>query len=571
MLKFSVFVFASCTALVITFGCNPNPDVKWGPTQSALTETDTAQPDVDTDTSQPDTAQPDVGPLECTTESDCNDGNSCTVDSCVNGSCVHQDVICPDGFTCNPLGQCVIEQKQCGPLDDDNECTTDVCDPATGKVSHVPKSCDDGDEATNDFCDPDKGCVYAASCWDGDACTVEHFNPVTGECVYQPRCPEDMYCTASGGCIAGCNADADCDDDNTCTVDACVGGDDQTVGYCQHKDPCDDGDPTTHFLCNDTLPQGDPEQCIPITFGGCTEDDQPAYDEACQQLICSAAGEWVATALFPCPDGTVCQDGACELIEKGCTSDEECADVPCTLGVCNQTTGLCEYSTLDCADGEVCDAATGQCVATLIECTGDQPAYDPTCAEVICSAAGEWVVVPTVICSGGGVCTDGVCEQVICSAAEPCPEVLCATVACESNQCVYTPQACADGEVCDAATGTCVSVPTEPCGGSCDDGDPSTLDYCDVATGVCKHHQPVGCEPGKTVLDPDTGLCVAVEPAVCELGDTKCDYIEGLAQLMVCAEDDEGVTYWTTYEVCGLETEGWQCWLTDPPICVDVD
>lgn len=477
MLKFSVFVFASCTALVITFGCNPNPDVKWGPTQSALTETDTAQPDVDTDTSQPDTAQPDVGPLECTTESDCNDGNSCTVDSCVNGSCVHQDVICPDGFTCNPLGQCVIEQKQCGPLDDDNECTTDVCDPATGKVSHVPKSCDDGDEATNDFCDPDKGCVYAASCWDGDACTVEHFNPVTGECVYQPRCPEDMYCTASGGCIAGCNADADCDDDNTCTVDACVGGDDQTVGYCQHKDPCDDGDPTTHFLCNDTLPQGDPEQCIPITFGGCTEDDQPAYDEACQQLICSAAGEWVATALFPCPDGTVCQDGACELIEKGCTSDEECADVPCTLGVCNQTTGLCEYSTLDCADGEVCDAATG----------------------------------------------------------------------------------------------TCVSVPTEPCGGSCDDGDPSTLDYCDVATGVCKHHQPVGCEPGKTVLDPDTGLCVAVEPAVCELGDTKCDYIEGLAQLMVCAEDDEGVTYWTTYEVCGLETEGWQCWLTDPPICVDVD
>ena len=99
---------------------------------------------------------------------DCDDGVSCTKDDCLLlfGTCVHP----PDDTACNDL----------------NPCTQDACDPATGCL-FVPGS--------------GKPCVDGDPCTAGDVCTA-------GVCA--------------GVALAGCcKVDADCDDSNACTEDAC--------------------------------------------------------------------------------------------------------------------------------------------------------------------------------------------------------------------------------------------------------------------------------------------------------------------------------------------------------------
>ncbi|HVY20167.1 MAG TPA: hypothetical protein VHA70_08825 [Bauldia sp.] len=45
-------------------------------------------------------------------------------------------------------------------VDDKNPCTTDTCDPQTGRAIHTQVSCDDGDSTTMDTCNPIRGCVH---------------------------------------------------------------------------------------------------------------------------------------------------------------------------------------------------------------------------------------------------------------------------------------------------------------------------------------------------------------------------------------------------------------------------
>ena len=77
---------------------------------------------------------------ECRSDLDCDDLVNCTSDSCdpATGRCIHTpvDAVCDDG----------------------NACTTgELCDPATGCVFGTPNSCDDGISCTADRCDPFTG------------------------------------------------------------------------------------------------------------------------------------------------------------------------------------------------------------------------------------------------------------------------------------------------------------------------------------------------------------------------------------------------------------------------------
>ncbi len=78
----------------------------------------------------------------------CNDDNPCTLDMChdESESCLFEpmkvNTLCEDDDACNGIETCNAEQ-QCSPgpptkTDDDDECTTDSCDPKTGEVSHAP-------------------------------------------------------------------------------------------------------------------------------------------------------------------------------------------------------------------------------------------------------------------------------------------------------------------------------------------------------------------------------------------------------------------------------------------------
>jgi len=119
---------------------------------------------------------------------------------------------------------------------DNNACTTDSCNPASGCVN-APISCDDGNLCTTDTCDPASGCVNTnnnAPCDDGNACTqsdscsggvcVGH-NPVV--CSASDQCHVAGVCDPSTGFCSNPNAanGTACDDGNTCTTsDACLDG-----------------------------------------------------------------------------------------------------------------------------------------------------------------------------------------------------------------------------------------------------------------------------------------------------------------------------------------------------------
>jgi len=104
----------------------------------------------------------------CAVDADCNDGNVCTNDTCVNGSCQHanNNNPCDDGSLCTSNdtcsgGLCTGTPQNC---DDSNACTADGCDGGTGLCTHTPISCDDGNPCTVDFCDPGTGCGHINQC-----------------------------------------------------------------------------------------------------------------------------------------------------------------------------------------------------------------------------------------------------------------------------------------------------------------------------------------------------------------------------------------------------------------------
>jgi hypothetical protein len=135
---------------------------------------------------------------------DCNDNNACTIDAAdpATGTCVHTLRICNDNNACtydmcNTATGCVFTPIS---VSDGNPCTIDSCNPATGSV-YTPKNCSDNDACTADSCDPATGiCVHTqVICNDGNACTIDSCDPASG-CKTAPVV---------------------CNDSNTCTSDSC--------------------------------------------------------------------------------------------------------------------------------------------------------------------------------------------------------------------------------------------------------------------------------------------------------------------------------------------------------------
>jgi len=202
------------------------PDV--APTPDAANDADVeAGPDGDADAFEdaaPD-AEPDVAPPPCVSDTACDDGNACTVN------------------TCDPTVGCVASPVTC---DDGDACTTDSCDALQGCVA-APISCDDGDACTIDSCNPATGCTTTViTCDDNNACTTDTCNSATGCTTTPVDCDDGVPCTvdscdASTGC-SNTGFDDVCDDGNPCTSDACqnaLGCTNTLVGACL------DGTPTS--------------------------------------------------------------------------------------------------------------------------------------------------------------------------------------------------------------------------------------------------------------------------------------------------------------------------------------
>ena len=245
------------------------------------------------------------------TAKDCDDGNACTTDSCDQntGKCVHTNVddgtACDDGDACTENDQCSagVCQGTVKNCDDGNTCTTDSCDQSTGECKHVNVSdgtaCNDGNACTiNDSCVNGK-CQGGAplDCSKvkdlNTACTVGVCDPKAGGCIAQPKkdgttCDDSNACTINDKCVNGqCRGENKvCDDGNACTVDFC----DPKTGKCVNN-AMDDG-----TKCGD---------CMICSAGKCVQDEScPAQGNGSSGGGCSystsstSMGGWILLLLI---------------------------------------------------------------------------------------------------------------------------------------------------------------------------------------------------------------------------------------------------------------------------------
>ncbi len=157
-----------------------------------------------------------------------DDENPCTVDSCDSAvGVLHLPVapgthcgdadLCNGDEVCDAAGSCLPALPP--GLDDGNPCTTDSCDPTLG-VRHDPvlpgTSCGDGDA-----CDGDELCDASAACQPGQApevdddnvCTIDVCDPASGvinapapagaSCSDGQACNGSELCDGAGVCLAG--------------------------------------------------------------------------------------------------------------------------------------------------------------------------------------------------------------------------------------------------------------------------------------------------------------------------------------------------------------------------------
>jgi len=348
-------------------------------------------------------------------DAECDDGNPCTADRCDSASgCVNDDLdgpSCDDGDLCttgelcragrcegSPVPGCCLHVGHC---DDQNPCTVDACDTATGECSHDSspmdgRACDaDGDGCTqHDTCE--RGWCAAGSAPDcGEAPTDCHSmrcvseGPASHRCEAAPAaagtgCSDGNNCTvgdrcdgqgvcAAGEAVAGCcKSDTDCDDLDGCTIDSC----EVSTGRCTYAvaadgSSCDaDGSGCT---------QGD--HCA---AGSCRRGPAvncPSGGPCAVSLCVSLGAHAFECRLSPQPAGVSCNErspctlpGACDGAgtcvpgpERDCTAE---IGGPCHRAWCEDEAGGCVSTTMadgaPCADGnpctqlETCDA--GVCV-----------------------------------------------------------------------------------------------------------------------------------------------------------------------------------------------------------------
>ena len=474
----------------------------------------------------------------------CNDNNTCTFDHCVTaeGGCVYDPVI---GASCNDSNQCTqndicVDDGNGGAecqggstrdCNDDNDCTSEVCNPVSGcEYTNLDgTTCEDGNPCTeNDscfggVCRPGTG----PDCNDNNDCTRDTCEPGTGTCINEPlsmgtecsdgnACTQNDYCNGSGICISGSNPD--CNDNNPCTDDIC-----DPVEGCRNipnnANICDDGDPcTTRDYCYNSVCRGDTidtcedgndcttDQCISGSgcthtprSGGCDDGNACTYNDRCVPGAGTSTCQGTAQT---CNDNNACTDDSCDPA-SGCVYEpvvgRNCSDNnQCTIGDACDASGACVpgSDTLTCNDNNDC---------TLDQCN---PLYGCQYPNVqngaMCSDSNE--------CTLGDYCSSGTCQpgsgSLSCNDDNDCTDDSCNP----ATGCVFlndNNNTCSDNDPCTVGdscqNGACVEGPNPR---NCSDGNPCTDNWCDSSDYRADLN---GCvTEGKangTSCDVDNSLC----------------------------------------------------------------
>jgi hypothetical protein len=463
------------------------------------------------------------------TPTNCDDGNSCTDDSCKKntGNCVNESIVsttdgkpvtcndandCTGGDVCKTSGTCVGTPINC---DDNNSCTIDSCDTKIG-CSHKynpASSCSDGNPCTqNDHCD-NGVCLSGEkiACNDNNPCTIDACDPSSGECTFLglpegQGCNDGNACTVGDACKGGACISGQkkvCSDSDQCTTDVC----NQASGICEFKftafngQPCDDGNKCTK---NETCVEK-ANGCVSTSVVDCN-DGNPCTTDSCDSnggCVYSSADGISCDDGNACTVGDTCSQKSCKPGKLSCNDNN-----PCTQDSCNSV-GSCVFKpsvSFGCDDGNACTSndvcdASGSCLGSILSCDDKNACTSDTCDNLVgCKYSNT-----NGTCSDNNPCTEGdLCKQGVCSPGKDlCNDNNSCTIdACnkETAQCTHTPQPFAatcdiKNNLCAAPKGVCDTQGQCQPVAKCDDGKPCTNDSCDTVSGKCTNDAIPGCVP----------------------------------------------------------------------------
>jgi hypothetical protein len=220
-------------------------------------------------------------PPGCTSNSQCNDGVSCTDDFCISGACVNNaiDANCDDGNFCNGDETCDLFA---GCVDGNDPCGSQSCNESSNScVSCTTDSqCSDGD-----FCNGVERCT-GGECENGsNPCPTQACDEQSNSCVDcfdDSECDNGIYCDGEETCSAGaCSAGSppcgneQCNEDSqTCGVvpDALINAGD---AWCYQKGV--PGTPTEGWTTSNCSNSGWPTGPTGIGYGD--GDDQTVLND----------------------------------------------------------------------------------------------------------------------------------------------------------------------------------------------------------------------------------------------------------------------------------------------------
>ncbi len=517
-----------------------------------------------------------VPAFACSSDSACDDGNLCTVDTCWPSiGCLHAptDLPCDDADPCTE-DRCENNQCSHAPACPATVgCGGTTCKPSTGECvfGAAAGACDDGDACTDDACVFDCDAVYGDSCYavgqqafgaNGAVDAEAACQAMGGHLVAITSADENAavarlvgrLCPSGVGTIGASDAEVE-------GVWKWTSGD--VVGYANWRE----GEP------NDAGPDG--EDYATIDAAGGWNDVHDAWGcYVCELPLPTAECEHPPA---DCDDGIACTQDVCDPA-SGCLNlaDETLCDdgVPCTVDWCDVAQGTCAHDPslhAACDDGdpcttdhcayfgapsEGCDAYyAGVCYRAVYE--GPNHFYGAKYARTLChqqgmelaviTSAEENDVVAAVVaghCGGnaGGIGLDDTAEEGTFRWVD-------------GTALLYTNWA--PGEPNDGGSGEDY-VAVLPSGQWNDVSGPFACFVCEVGGGYgCTHHP--ACDDGLActldACDPDTGACAHTpDDAVCDDGEPctsdACDAAAGCTHVPNDAVCDDGLA--CTDDWCGV-------------------
>ena len=455
----------------------------------------------------------------CIDDLDCADSNPCNVETCGDDKkCTATPV--PDGPALNQIpGDCqqttceageAIQSEDETDKDDGNPCTADSCN--GGVPEHDEASLEDQACLMNGVCHGGKCVIICTNdelCDDGMPCTIDSCDLSTQECFYQGNHGAPVENLDATDCVqVVCNDKVEAvvaddgevpDDMNVCTADRCENG-------AKIHDPLE-GNPCAAGVCNAD------GMCV-----GCNSpNDCEGTDNDCQHRTC--VGEICGTAKEP--EGTPTnnqQSGNCKLEvcdgNGGTYQAQDSGDLPadngvdCTAPACNGSepgfVACCQGNACNDMGGKVCNG-TGLCV----DCNGPGDCSDPgacsdaTCSGNVCGVSNYGAGTPANPQSGCPPSAQSTCGlNGNCNGNGQCAVwangTVCQGPMCSGNQ-QTAARTCNGSGSCNQGGATMQCYPytcgASACKTNCaGDGDCQSPNTC--SGGVCKFPNGTGCSGG---------------------------------------------------------------------------